>query len=129
MLDRLTARDTGQAWIAASGRPCISGGSGEIDAYVKFMTTPGSHNDSFASSHHRHFWGNYAAGIAPEECAEASDKVHDATDAFTFPIPLLIAELGSDNEVARKDALSVNKLFRKSETLDKWVDLYLVMLT
>jgi hypothetical protein len=100
-----------------------------LDAYVKFMTTPGSHNDSFASAHHRHFWGNYAAGIAPEECAEASDKVHDASDAFTFPIPILIAELGSDAEAAKKDALSVNKLFRKSDTLDKWVDHYLVMLT
>lgn len=101
-----------------------------LDAYVKFMTTPGSHNDAFASSHHRHFWGNYAGGIPPAECAEASDKVHDASDAFTFPIPILVSELGSvDAEQAKKDALSVNKLFRKSETLDKWIDLYLVMLT
>jgi ADP-ribosylglycohydrolase len=40
-----------------------------LDAYVAFMTTPGSHNDAYAESYHRMFFANYAKGVAPEKCA------------------------------------------------------------
>lgn len=48
-----------------------------LNEYVKFMTTPGSHNDAFASGHHRQFFGNFAGGLQPIDCAETSDKVTD----------------------------------------------------
>lgn len=37
--------------------------------YVSFMTTPGSHNDTYAESFHRDFFANWAAGVPPEKCA------------------------------------------------------------
>jgi hypothetical protein len=40
-----------------------------LDDYVKFMTTPGSHNDTYAESFHRDFFKNWAAGVPPERCA------------------------------------------------------------
>lgn len=41
-----------------------------LDAYVKFMTTPGSHNDSYAETFHRMFFKNFAEGVPPDSCAE-----------------------------------------------------------
>lgn len=32
------------------------------------MTTPGSHNDTYAESYHRDFFKNWAAGVPPEKC-------------------------------------------------------------
>ncbi len=37
--------------------------------YVTFMTSPGSHNDTYAESYHRDFFANYSRGIPPEQCA------------------------------------------------------------
>jgi ADP-ribosylglycohydrolase len=41
-----------------------------LEDYVKFMTTPGTHNDTYAESFHRDFFKNWAAGVPPEKCAE-----------------------------------------------------------
>jgi hypothetical protein len=40
-----------------------------LAAYVTFMTTPGSHDDTYAESFHRIFFANYAAGRPPVECS------------------------------------------------------------
>jgi ADP-ribosyl-[dinitrogen reductase] hydrolase len=40
------------------------------NAYMKFMQTPGSHNDTYASTCHRMFFSNLIAGKAPENCAD-----------------------------------------------------------
>lgn len=42
-----------------------------LTAYVRFMTTPGSHDDTYAETFHRMFFLNYAAGRPPSECAGA----------------------------------------------------------
>jgi ADP-ribosylglycohydrolase len=36
--------------------------------YIRFMTTPGSHKDTYIEECHRHFFANYAAGIEPHKC-------------------------------------------------------------
>jgi len=36
--------------------------------YIAFMTTPGSHRDTYVEEYHRHFFTNYAAGKNPHEC-------------------------------------------------------------
>ena len=48
--------------------------------YVKFMTTPGTHNDTYAESFHRDFFSNWAAGIAPERCAGQASRPPDPAD-------------------------------------------------
>jgi ADP-ribosylglycohydrolase len=40
-----------------------------LHAYAAFMTTPGSHNDTYAESYHRDFFANYALGIPLQQCA------------------------------------------------------------
>jgi hypothetical protein len=41
--------------------------------YVSFMTTPDSHNDTYAESFHRDFFANFAKGVPPERCAEGTE--------------------------------------------------------
>lgn len=38
--------------------------------YVTYMTTPGTHNDTYAESFHRDFFKNWASGVPPEQCAK-----------------------------------------------------------
>lgn len=45
--------------------------------YVNFMTTPGSHNDTYAGSCHRTFFGNYAQGKDPNECPSSVPNAVD----------------------------------------------------
>jgi ADP-ribosyl-[dinitrogen reductase] hydrolase len=41
------------------------------DAYVKFMTTPGSHNDTYASTCHRMFFANMVyKQLPPKDCPD-----------------------------------------------------------
>jgi hypothetical protein len=57
----------------------IADNGGKYDArrfladYVKFMTTPGSHNDTYAESFHRDFFAAWARGVAPEDCAKGTE--------------------------------------------------------
>jgi len=36
--------------------------------YIAFMTTPGSHRDTYLEEYHRHFFTNYAKGLPPKKC-------------------------------------------------------------
>ena len=40
-----------------------------IKEYVRFMTTPGTHNDTYAESYHRDFFKNFQDGVDPMKCA------------------------------------------------------------
>jgi ADP-ribosyl-[dinitrogen reductase] hydrolase len=39
-----------------------------LKRYINYMTTPGSHNDTYVEEYHRHFFTNYAAGKDPHQC-------------------------------------------------------------
>jgi len=39
-----------------------------LSRYIPFMTTPGSHRDTYVEEYHRHFFTNYAAGKNPRHC-------------------------------------------------------------
>jgi ADP-ribosylglycohydrolase len=39
-----------------------------LKRYIDFMTTPGSHRDTYVEEYHRHFFTNYAAGKNPHHC-------------------------------------------------------------
>ncbi|TNV72788.1 hypothetical protein FGO68_gene14232 [Halteria grandinella] len=101
-----------------------------LHEYVKFMTTPGSHNDAYASTCHRMFFANYVRGVAPESCADNDGHNTDAIDALTLTIPAIIAtvtEEGPSDDV-RKAAREVVALTRQSKVLPAYVDLYADML-
>lgn len=52
---------------------CSYDPTGFLEDYVKFMTTPGSHNDTYAESFHRDFFKNWAAGVPPEQCSRGTE--------------------------------------------------------
>jgi ADP-ribosyl-[dinitrogen reductase] hydrolase len=63
-----------------------------LSAYVKFMTTPGSHNDTYAETYHRMFFKNLQQGKAPSQCAD--DDGHNVASMGGFvllPPPTLLA--------------------------------------
>lgn len=93
---------------------------------MTFMTTPGTHNDTYASTCHRMFFANFVKGVAPEVCADNDGHNTDAIDALTLTIPVIVAtvtEEGPSDEV-RKAARAVVALTRKSKVLPAYVDLY-----
>jgi ADP-ribosyl-[dinitrogen reductase] hydrolase len=67
-----------------------------LDAYVKFMRTPGSHNDTYAESYHRMFFKNLVSGKPAERCAD--DDGHNIASMGGFvllpPVALLTAAAG-----------------------------------
>ncbi|XRA98921.1 ADP-ribosylation crystallin J1 [Pycnococcus provasolii] len=76
-----------------------------LDAYVTFMTTPGSHNDTYAESYHRHFFANYDSGVSPRECA-TNGRVKDHNFVtigalVSTPVVVLTAANADESEAVR----------------------------
>jgi hypothetical protein len=81
--------------------------------YVKFMTTPGSHNDTYAESFHRDFFANYARGVAPDMCAIGTEG-HNTAQIGAFVVQ---DSLTSEAELAKPTTM-FNILFSAHTTLD-----------
>ena len=62
------------------------------------MTTPGSHNDTYASSCHRLFFSNFAKGLSPESCPENDGHNVDNSDAITLAVPVIIRYYQRDRD-------------------------------
>jgi ADP-ribosyl-[dinitrogen reductase] hydrolase len=56
----------------------VSEGKFDLDhylgTYTKFMTTPGSHNDTYAATAHRMFFANFVKGRDVKSCADNDGK-------------------------------------------------------
>lgn len=60
--------------------------------YIAFMTTPGSHNDAYASTCHRMFFANLALrGLAPQDCPDNDRHNVDAIDGLVLPTVVALA--------------------------------------
>jgi ADP-ribosylglycohydrolase len=55
------------------------------------MTTPGSHNDTYAESYHRQFFANYDRGIPPERCAGTENHDTASIGALVALPPVIVA--------------------------------------
>eukprot|EP00292_Cryptomonas_paramecium_P011626 CAMPEP_0113707870 /NCGR_PEP_ID=MMETSP0038_2-20120614/28649_1 /TAXON_ID=2898 /ORGANISM="Cryptomonas paramecium" /LENGTH=320 /DNA_ID=CAMNT_0000633479 /DNA_START=90 /DNA_END=1048 /DNA_ORIENTATION=- /assembly_acc=CAM_ASM_000170 len=91
--------------------------------YVKLMTTPDSHNDTYAATAHRMFFANWVQGKAPRDCPDNDGHNTDALDGLVnlVPVVLLLAPLGRD--VARERAAECASLFRRSSALPRYARL------
>lgn len=75
----------------------IARGSGTFDPsrlrddYVEFMTTPGTHNDSYASTCHRMFFKNRDDGFSPEQWPDNDGHNVDSMDGLVMPLPAILA--------------------------------------
>ncbi len=80
--------------------------------YVTFMTTPGSHNDTYAGTSHRMFFANYAAGRAPADCPDNDGHNVDAACALVTAVPSAL--VSRDDGAAMQDAAAMVRLTRDS---------------
>lgn len=91
-----------------------------LHEYVRFMTEPDRHNDTYAESYHRDFFANYAKGIAPENCAGAEG--HDtASMGGLVSLPIVIMASIRDNDLASTNnaALTQQRLTHRSSLLER----------
>lgn len=76
-----------------------------LTSYIKFMTTPGSHNDTYAESYHRMFFLNLVVkGKKPEDCSD--DDHHNISSMGGFvllpPVALYAATRAAAAVLATK---------------------------
>ena len=101
-------------------------------SYVKFMTTPGSHNDAYASTCHRMFFANMVfEGKPPHQCPDNDGHNVETVDALILPTVVGLAAAARSaaqedgaakkswrDEVARQAAECV-RATRKSKPLER----------
>eukprot|EP00568_Trieres_chinensis_P015438 CAMPEP_0183319354 /NCGR_PEP_ID=MMETSP0160_2-20130417/63314_1 /TAXON_ID=2839 ORGANISM="Odontella Sinensis, Strain Grunow 1884" /NCGR_SAMPLE_ID=MMETSP0160_2 /ASSEMBLY_ACC=CAM_ASM_000250 /LENGTH=379 /DNA_ID=CAMNT_0025485809 /DNA_START=93 /DNA_END=1232 /DNA_ORIENTATION=+ len=123
-----------------------TGGTFDADhfrkAYVDFMTTPGSHNDTYASTCHRMFFANMIfKKLPPEKCPDNDRHNVDTIDGLVLPTVTILAmggriARGEDpvkvREEARVMAERTAGVTRNSSALERasgtWSDLLLDIL-
>lgn len=99
--------------------------------YISFMTTPGTHNDTYASTCHRMFFKNWMASIPPEKCPSNDGHNVDTMDALVLPMVVLVVELGSGRSVAEasESAAAVLAVSRQSAKLREYIEAAAAMLS
>lgn len=88
--------------------------------YVKFMTTPGSHNDVYASTTHRMFFANRAKGMPLKECPDNDSKNVDTVDGLVMGIPVSLAYSLEPSPQAHQRIKSCIATTRKSKACYKY---------
>ena len=88
--------------------------------YITFMRTPGSHNDTYASTAHRMFFANLVAGKEPEHCADQDGHNIDAIDALTLTVPVIVhyAASGAPTAVLHAKVREIIRVTRKTDAVD-----------
>jgi len=72
---------------------------------ISYLQTPGSHNDTYASTCHRMFFSNLVQGKAPQDCPDNDGHNVDAIDALTLTVPVILKYHSASREV-RNDKVS-----------------------
>lgn len=85
--------------------------------YIDLMTTPGTHNDTYASTCHRMFFKKWRSGITPEKCPDNDGHNVDTMDGLVLPSVVALAALvrGESLEHAAQqgsEALAVTRASR-----------------
>jgi len=128
---RLLARS-----LVASGGDVAGSPRRFLGEYVAFMTTPGSHNDTYAETYHRMFFKNLQAGRAPEKCAD--DDGHNVASMgglVLLPPPALLAAAqaapaGAEAAAAAARAAAVAQMYttHNSKQLENFAAIYAELL-
>lgn len=91
-----------------------------LHEYIRFMTEPDRHNDTYAESYHRDFFANYAKGVAPEMCA--GTEGHDTASMgglVSLPIVILAAIRDGNLVSTNNAALTQQRLTHRSSLLER----------
>jgi len=95
-------------------------------AYVSFMQTPGSHNDTYASTCHRMFFANLIFNqLPPEDCPDNDEHNVETIDGLVLPTIVALAGLGkqSINDISESASVCAG-VTRRSDVLEKFVGLW-----
>ena len=92
--------------------------------YMSFMQTPGSHNDTYASTAHRMFFSNLIRGEAPHNCADNDGHNVDTIDALTLTVPIIIAYADADRTERNNKIREVIAVTRKSSIVQRYAENY-----
>lgn len=91
-----------------------------LHEYIRFMTEPDRHNDTYAESYHRDFFANYAKGVPPENCAGLEG--HDTASIgglVSLPLVILATLSGEDLVTTNAAALTQQRLTHRSSLLER----------
>lgn len=104
-------------------KACVDNASPEefLDRYIKFMRTPGSHNDTYASTAHRMFFKNLMDKKKPLECADNDGHNTDAIDALTLTVPVILSNIDTAPDNRNKLVKQYVSLTRKTDALDRYL--------
>lgn len=87
------------------------------NAYIDFMTTPNSHNDTYASTCHRMFFRNLKLkNLPPKECPDNDQHNVDTIDGLV--LPTIAAMTASSEEEAGDVAAATAAVTRRSSQLE-----------
>ena len=96
--------------------------------YVAFMTTPGTHNDTYAGSCHRIFFKNMVAGVPLVDCPENDGHNVDAIDALMIVPPIALANINASPKELQDRIQSAIHVTRKSTDVLPYAFVYAEML-
>jgi len=99
--------------------------------YIALMTTPGTHNDTYASTCHRMFFQKWRSGIAPEKCPDNDGHNVDTMDGLALPSVVALAALvrGDGLEEAAKQGSEALAVTRASSVLPQYVQIMTAFLS
>jgi ADP-ribosyl-[dinitrogen reductase] hydrolase len=90
------------------------------DKYVDFMTTPGSHNDCYASTCHRMFFANRAKGLPLDKCPDNDKHNVDTIDGLVLPLGVALATRSLADDAACQSAAEASQTTRSSAPLAQY---------
>jgi len=96
-------------------------------SYIDFMTTPGSHNDVYASTAHRMFFRNYVINKKnPVDCPDNDRHNVDAIDGLINAVPIILKGLieNQTEKQVMKDAYDVMLRYRNAPNMRRYINEY-----
>ena len=85
-----------------------------LKRYIGFMTTPGTHRDTYVEEYHRHFFTNFAKGKSPHQCGVVEKHIGGLVGLV--PIVLFYRRSPSRAREAALEHLSLTHLGQKMVT-------------
>jgi ADP-ribosyl-[dinitrogen reductase] hydrolase len=94
------------------------------ERYIKFMTTPGETNDTYASTCHRMFFANLVRGVPPADCADNDGHNTDAIDALTLTVPVILKYADAPVAERLQRVKEVIYVTRRTRALDRYAEAF-----
>merc|ERR1711988_2058393 len=85
------------------------------------MTTPGSHNDAYASTYHRMFFANRKRGLPLDKCPDNDSHNVDVIDGLIMPVPVILGTVLSDEGRSAEVAQESVRVTRRSRKVEDYV--------